>query len=164
MPGIVYPYLPSGREILYVPEDDVCMFIAKEASVASGCVKQPTGAAVVGWNSVIGVGSNAGRRVEECPRWGSPTGENYGPCKTVCRQESHAEVSALRDALNKGHMVSGADLYLYGHWWCCKDCWDKMIAAGIRRVYLAERSWEIFNPDINQEMKDWGKPKNKQCV
>lgn len=159
MPGIIYPYLPFGREILYVPEDNVCMFIAKMFNVASGCVKQPTGAVIVSRNTVLGAGSNAGRRVEECPRWGSPTGENYSLRKAVCRQESHAEIAALRDALDKGREVSGADLYLYGHWWCCKNCWDKMIAAGIRRVYLLENSWNLFNPDINKEMKNWGRPR-----
>lgn len=158
MSKIVYPYLPPGREILYVAEDNAYMFIAKMFSTAYGCIKQPTGAVVVGWDAVLGAGSNAGRRAEECPRWGSPTGENYVLCRTVCRQESHAEVAALSDALNKGRIVSGADLYLYGHWWCCKDCWDKMIAAGIRRLYLLEKSWEIFNPEINKEMKNWGKP------
>jgi deoxycytidylate deaminase len=160
MPKIVYPYLPFGREILYVPKDNVCMFIAELLSASFGCVKQPTGAVIVISDELLGGGSNAGKKAEECPRWGSPTGENYGPCKTVCGQESHAEIAALRDALGKNRSVGGADLYLYGHWWCCKDCWDKMIAAGIRRVYLLEKSWEIFNPEINKEMKNWGNPKN----
>jgi deoxycytidylate deaminase len=156
---IEYPYLPSSRGILYVPENHACMYVAKIISRGSGCVKQPTGAVVVSGVEIIGMGTNAGKRVEECPRWGSPTGENYGPCRSVCMQEGHAEVMAIRNALSLGHEVTGTDLYLYGHWWCCEDCWRKIISAGIKRVFLMENSWELFNPDINTAMKSWGKPK-----
>jgi hypothetical protein len=34
-----------------------------------------------------------------------------------------------------------------------------MIKAGIKNVYLLENSENIFNPEINLEMKDWGKTK-----
>lgn len=156
---IKYPYLPEGRAILYVGEDNNYMQSAKELWAMGGCAKQPTAAVVVKDGKIIGQGTNAGIRVLECPRWGSPTGTNYGPCKDVCKQEGHAEAMAVKDATKNGFDTQGADLYLYGHWWCCQNCWEAMIKAGIKNVYLSENSENIFNPEINLEMKNWGKPK-----
>jgi deoxycytidylate deaminase len=34
---------------------------------------------------------------------------------------------------------------MWGHWWCCKPCWDNMIAAGIKNVYVIEGSEILFN-------------------
>ena len=156
---IEYPYLPEGRSILYVGEDNNYMQSAKELWTIGGCAKQPTAAVVVKDGKIIGHGTNAGIKVKECPRWGSPTGTNYGPCKDVCKQEGHAEAIAVKDAIKNGFDTQGADLYLYGHWWCCQDCWRVMIKAGIKNVYLLENSENIFNPEINLEMKDWGRPR-----
>jgi deoxycytidylate deaminase len=156
---IKYPYLPEGKNILYVGEDDKFMAEAKKIS-KNGCCKQPTGAVLIKDGKIIGRGSNAGKLVTECPRWGSPTGENYGPCKEICHQEGHAEVMAIKDAENNQADCEGANIYLYGHWWCCKDCWDAMIKEKIKNVYLLDKSWEVFNPAINMTMKNWGKPLN----
>lgn len=158
MKEIKYPYLPQGQRIYYVSERNGFMQAAKNLCDTSGCIKQPTGAVIVKGSKIIGRGSNAGKRVEECPRWGSPTGTNYGPCKDVCQQEGHAEVMAIKDAEAKDKDTHEADLYLYGHWWCCENCWNHILAAGIKRVILLEKSEELFNPEINQEMKNWGKP------
>lgn len=144
---IEYPYIPEGREIKYVSLDNEFIQEAKKVSEESGCAKQATGAVVVKEGKIIGKGSNAGKRVEECPRGDSPTGTNYGPCKDVCEQKGHAEVTSVEDAITSGNETKGADLYLYGHWWCCKPCWDKMIGAGIKDVYLLENSQNIFNPE-----------------
>jgi hypothetical protein len=37
------------------------------------------------------------------------------------------------------------DLYLWGHWWACKDCWGKMLEIPIHNVYLMEGSEVFFN-------------------
>lgn len=159
MNGIQYPYLPEGKAIKYVGLDNEFMKAARDNLDHRGCVKHPTSAVVVKDGKIIGQGTNAGKHVEICPRWGSPTGTNYGPCKDVCEQEGHAEVTSIGEAVNNGYDTVGADLYLYGHWWCCKPCWDAMIEAGIKDVYLLEKSWELFNPDVNVSMQEWGKPK-----
>jgi deoxycytidylate deaminase len=158
---IIYPYLPENREIRYVSEGDLFMQAAKMLWKESSCVKHPTAAVVVKEGRIIGIGSNAGIKVDVCARWGSPTGTNYGPCREVCRQEGHSEVTSVKNAITSGNDPQGADVYLYGHWWCCKNCWDTMIEAGINNVYLLEQSWELFNPENNPEMKDWGKPKEE---
>ena len=54
---------------------------------------------------------------------------------------------AIKDAITKGNQdkLPGADLYLYGHWWCCEPCWNAMINAGIKNVYLLKKSEVLFN-------------------
>lgn len=142
-----YPYLPPGREIKFAAEDNPFMYRAKMISQKSGCAKQPTGAVVVKNGKIIGKGTNAGQKVDSCPRVKkrSKTGQDYYLCKEVCYQEGHAEVMAARDAKQKGLNTNGADLYLYGHWWCCKDCWDEMIKAKIKDVYLVADAYGKFN-------------------
>lgn len=59
---------------------------------------------------------------EVCPR---DKGEGYHKCKTVCGQQSHAEVAAIQNAADNMHYaehyhtlvakVSGID-------WVCRDC------------------------------------------
>ncbi len=141
-----YPYLPEGRTILYVSKNNPFILEAEKIAGKTGCVKQATGAVVVKDGKIIGRGCNAGKRVEICPRVerGSKTGEDYHFCKELCLQEGHGEVTSIKDAKQKGHDTTDADLYLYGHWWCCKNCWDTMIAAGINNVYLLEGATEKF--------------------
>ena len=122
MPKIIYPYLPQERKILYVSADNIFMKAAKAVYDKSSCVKHPTGAVVVKNGKIIGRGSNAGVKVEFCARWGSPTGANYEACHNICKQEGHAEITSIKDAERQGEKTDGADLYLYGHWWCCQTC------------------------------------------
>ncbi len=157
-----YPYLPQGKQLLSVPTSNEFMLEAKSLADNSGCVKQPTGAVVVKSGHIIGRGSNSGKKVDVCPRWNSSTGQDYDKCRLICEQSGHAEVTALLNALEQGlsmDEISGADVYLYGHWYCCSNCWDKMIQFNIKNVYLTNDSATIFNPEINLEMKNWGAPK-----
>jgi hypothetical protein len=41
--------------------------------------------------------------------------------------------------------MKDADLYLWGHWWCCESCWTAILGAGINKVYLEEGSEVNFN-------------------
>jgi len=151
---ITYPYLPKNRKIKYVPENNKFMIEAKKIAKKTGCTKQPTGAVVVKNGKIIGRGCNAGKKVEVCPRVlkGSKTGEDYHYCKNFCQQIGHSEVTSINNAFSHNQNTKGADLYLYGHWWCCQNCWETIIKAGIRNVYLAENSYEKFNfsPHINK--------------
>ncbi len=40
--------------------------------------------------------------------------------------------------------IKGADLYLDGHWWCCKVCWMFINAFYIKDVYLRDDSFEKY--------------------
>lgn len=138
------PYLPEGREILYVNDADEFL-AAAEASARELTTdhEHPTGAVVVRDGVILGVGANRSEYHAEkgCERkkQNCPTGEGYELCPG-CGPEFHAEQQAIGDA---GECV-GADLYLWGHWWCCESCWKKMIAAGIRNVYLWDEAVERF--------------------
>jgi deoxycytidylate deaminase len=165
-----YPYLPKGRIIEYVSADDEFM---KEAmrlrNSESTDVQHPTGAVVVKDGVVIGCGANRSALKNEkllqfhkdtfCVRrfLKIPSGQKYWLCPGCASCKQHAESRAIKDALRKVknakgdstgkstiQLIAGADLYLYGHWWCCKPCWDNMIAAGIDRVFLVEGATELF--------------------
>jgi 2'-deoxynucleoside 5'-phosphate N-hydrolase len=144
---IKFPYMPKGRTIKYVPEKNKFMLAAKKMTEKSGCAKQPTGAVLVKDGKIIGRGVNAAKKIDVCPRVlkGSKTGEDYYLCKKYCLQEGHGEATAVKDAKKHGYETRGGDVYLYGHWWCCKNCWDSMIGAGIKNVYLLEKAYEKFD-------------------
>jgi len=146
---IQYPYLPSGREIKYVSEDNVFMRAAREyIHTHKKDIVHPTGSVIVKDELIIGRGANGSDYHErhgcERKRKNIPTGERYDLCEG-CHPKNHSEPKAIADAISHGEDTHGADLYLYGHWWCCKPCWDAMIDAGIRDVYLMEGSERIFN-------------------
>ncbi len=140
-----YPYLPEGRVILYVPEENPFMTRARELCTAhTRFCKQPTAAVLVKEGKIIGEGKNGGENPPAfCVRVlrGSKTGEEYDLCPG-CNPKNHAEPSAIRNATSD---VMCADLYLYGHWWCCEPCWKEMITAGVSHVYLVEGATEKFS-------------------
>ena len=92
---IKYPYLPEGREYLYVPVDNEYMQEAKKAAEAHGCRKHATGAVAVKDGKIIARGNNAGVFVKICPRVYKDfkTGEGYQFCHNYCQTKGHAEVT-----------------------------------------------------------------------
>lgn len=154
--AIQYPYLPEGKTISYVPADNPFMRAAKEAQKLSTVSNQPAGAVIVKNGTIIGRAANQSRLKSAqlrtlherfCIRrlLHIPTGKHYWVCPGCANFHSHAESEVVRDARHKGHTTRNADVYLYGHWWCCQPCWDAMIAAGVKEVYLLEGSEKMFN-------------------
>ncbi len=143
---ISYPYLPKGREIKYNEADNPFMLAAKKATEKTGCRKQPTGAVLVKDGIILMTATNAGELVDICPRVvrKSKTGTDYHLCKDVCKQEGHSELLVVNKAIDAGIDTTGADVYLWGHWWCCEPCWDAMIRGKVRDVYLPEGATEMF--------------------
>ena len=76
---------------------------------------------------------------------GVKSGTKYWLCPGCANFTSHAEVRAMRQAQSRHGDIAGADLYLWGHWWCCRPCWTAMIAAGIKDVYLLEGGHRLFH-------------------
>jgi len=148
--NMALPYLPSGREILYVKFENVFLQEAKRiAETKSSDHAHPTGAVLVNENEIIGRGANVSTYHEKqgCRRkeLKVPTGQGYELCEG-CSPHNHAEQTAIADA-KKGtaqEKIAGSDLYLWGHWWCCQSCWDSMIEADIKNVFLVEDAQERF--------------------
>ena len=149
MNQIIYPYLPEGREIKYVPADNIFMRHAYTTACSSSLDKaMPGGAVLVKGGVILGEGANGSvwHDNNECQRivQGCPSGEGYELCEG-CHPKNHSEPSAIKSCVEKGGTPENADLYLWGHWWCCEDCWKVMIDSGIRSVYLLEGSEYLFN-------------------
>ncbi len=151
--------MPEGWTILYVDEDNSFLQEAKRFSLQhSTDLHHPTGAVIVKGNEIIGYGANCATFKQKwftrlhgkgaCLRkWLKvKSGTKYWVCPGCVTNKNHAEASAVRDATNKygTQKVKGADLYLWGHWWCCKPCFDSIISAGIINVYLMKGSEKVF--------------------
>ncbi|MBL7058628.1 hypothetical protein ISS03_04790 [Patescibacteria group bacterium] len=151
--NIPYPYIPEGKNIKYVQSDNFFINEAKKIAQEGGCKKQSTGAVIVKNGVILAKGCNAGKKVDICPRVTAnyKTGEGYHLCREVCQQEGHAEVSAIINARKNEQNIKGANLYLYGHWWCCQNCWNHMIEAEINDVYLLNNSHLIFNMNTEKQ-------------
>ena len=146
---IKYPYLPEGREIKYVSADNQFMKMARSFAQNHSLDKiMPNACVIVKDDVVLAIGANGSDFHEnnECERikQGIPTGQGYELCEG-CHPKNHGEQSAINDAFSNGKNVQGADLYLWGHWWCCEPCWNAMNQAGIKDVYLLQGSEILFN-------------------
>ena len=149
--NIKYPYLPEGRKILYIPLSNEYMKEAKKFAQEHSLDKViQTGSVMVKDGEIIGKGANGStyHETHECERVKQkmPTGQGYELCEG-CHPKNHSEPKAIANAKENGKNTEGADLYLWGHWWCCEPCWNAMISAGIRNVYLLEESGVLFNKE-----------------
>src|SRR5690606_19102476 len=106
----------------YVEIDNPFMQAAREFARANSYDKtMPTGSVIVKDGKIIGSGANGSNYhlLHGCERvrQNIPTGKGYELCEG-CHPKNHSEVSAIADA--EGHQLAGAELYLWGHWWCCE--------------------------------------------
>jgi len=153
---IEYPYLPEGRRIKYVSQDNQFILMARKFAQENSLDKtMPGSAIIVKDGEVIGIGANGSEyhKSNECERvkLGCKSGTGYELCEG-CHPKNHSEPSAIRDAISKGNDTKDADLYLWGHWWFCVDCWNTMIEARIKNVYLLEGSEKLFNKDNSENV------------
>jgi len=150
--------MPHGRTFVYVSIDNPFMQAAQGvANELSTDLNQPTGAVVVLDGKIVGKFANQSalknKRLLELHKNGwcvrrllkVPTGQKYWLCLGCASFKHHGETGATRDALLRNPEIDGAELYLYGHWWCCKPCWNEMEKAKIGKVYLLENSHILFN-------------------
>ncbi|HVT75124.1 MAG TPA: hypothetical protein VHD69_01745 [Candidatus Paceibacterota bacterium] len=153
------PYLPEGRNIFIVPATDRFMLEAKRVrDTESTDLNHSTGAVAVKDGVIVGEAANqAGFKTPkliELHRRGwcvrrilkVKSGTRYWLCPGCSTHQDHAESGAVRDAVTRGgpDAARGADLYLYGHYWCCKPCWDNMIKGGIANVYVVDGADALF--------------------
>lgn len=150
---IVYPYIPEGEEILYVDGANKFMRAAKEYAKSHSLDKTvPTGSVIVLRGEIISRGANGSDFHDKfgCERVkkGIPTGQRYELCEG-CHPKNHSEPRAIEDALHNHPKadLSEAELYLWGHWWACEPCWNAIMTAGIKKVYLEENSHARYNKE-----------------
>ena len=166
--NIKYPYLPEGRSIEYVDSLNQYMSRAKEVARTSNDQSFPTGAVIVSNGKIIVEASNKtplsnnflkNLHKKHCIRrmFGVPSGQKYWLCPGCASHENHGEYRAASLLQKKfpQKINTEIDLYLWGHWWCCKPCWDKMIEVGVKKVFLLEGSEVLF--DINNPENIMGK-------
>ncbi len=147
--SIEYPYLPEGRKIEYVSVDNEFMAAAKKFADDFSLDKNfPTASILVKSGEIVSMAANGSEyhKSHGCERvkQGIPTGQGYDLCEG-CHPKNHSENKAIVSAISEGKEIIEADLYLWGHWWCCEACWKSMIDAGVRHVYLMEGSEKLFN-------------------
>ncbi|KKW32847.1 MAG: hypothetical protein UY77_C0012G0014 [Candidatus Uhrbacteria bacterium GW2011_GWA2_53_10] len=150
---IKYPYLPAGRVFKFVPETDAFMTEAKKTrETLSGDPLFPVGAVLVKDGKVVARSGNGFSRGNHgphvCPRivLESPSGTGYELCQ-LHDPPGHAEPMLMKAAKEAGVNAVSADVYMYGHWWCCEPCWKAMIDGGVRDVYLLENADVEFSRD-----------------
>ena len=68
-----------------------------------------------------------------CPRL---PGEGYLKCSTICNQQGHAEIQALKAARLTGFPLEGATAHLYGHDYICKDCAEGLKENGVTTLQV----------------------------
>ncbi|MBT4153194.1 MAG: hypothetical protein HOE53_00935 [Candidatus Magasanikbacteria bacterium] len=154
--NIAYPYIPKGRAFKFTPLSDPFMTMAKAYAETHSLDKHyPNASIMVKNGKIIGMGANGSDYHDNhgCKRkeLGIPTGQGYDLCEG-CHPKNHSEPAALKDAAKKEHDAEGADIYLWGHWWCCEPCWQQMIAAGIRDVYLMEDAHNTFTKEAKKRI------------
>jgi deoxycytidylate deaminase len=148
---IKYPYMPNNEVIKYVSKLNIYLTEAKEfAKEFSLDQAMPTGSIIVLNEKVIGRGANGSRFHQDfgCERVRRqiPTGQGYELCEG-CNPSNHSEVQAIKNAIQKTEIkvLRNAELYLWGHWWICKDCWMHIQSVGIKSIYLEENSEILYN-------------------
>jgi deoxycytidylate deaminase len=140
----------NGRQYKIVASSNEFMQAAAKArEECAGDQLFPVGIVLVKNGEVVARAGNGfnGEREDRhvCPRIvrQSPSGKEYHLCE-YCQPDGHAEPMLIEAAREAGIDTEGADVYMYGHWWCCTPCWEVMDEAGIANVYLPKGAEALF--------------------
>jgi deoxycytidylate deaminase len=89
----------------------------------NNCLKQRVRAILILPNGRMYYGANnINADIQECQRDGMKSGEGYHICKSVCKQNGHAEAEAIQNAMNDKQKIENSMMFLLGHTYCCDDC------------------------------------------
>lgn len=133
-------------------ENNTYMLLAKQAAERSRCKKMQIGTCLATKDGKFIIGNNDTEiDIEECPRKDLPTGKGYERCKDICKQNYHAEASAIENARKIGLETLGSVLFLYGHWYCCDLCLGTMEKAGVIEYYVLPQEF------YKKQIQKWGR-------
>ena len=105
-----------------------------EIAKAGPCIKTRVKATLITTDGKRYIGTNdVANPQAKCPRAHMPHFSGYEACKSVCGQESHAEISAINLA---GDDACGSTIYLEGHFAACPDCQSAANAAGVAHIII----------------------------
>lgn len=155
MTMIEYPEpLPEGRTIEYVSADNPFMQEARAVALSQSLDHEfKTGSVIVNDGKIIGSAANGSdyhlTHVCERVRRNIPTGQGYELCEG-CHPKNHSEPKAIQSARAANFETAGSDIYLWGHWWICAECWKAINEGGIRAIFLLEKSDRLFNKKSNE--------------
>ena len=112
--NIKYPYIPEGKSILYVPESNKYIQVAKAFAKENSLDKvMPNSSVIVKDGEIIGIGANGSNYhdVHGCERirQNIPTGQGYELCEG-CHPKNHGEPKAIKNAIENHKYTNGADL------------------------------------------------------
>lgn len=151
------PFRNGSLRLFYTSSDDEFMTLAREVIMNSTDKRHPTAAVVVKDGKVLASAANQSGfkhpyliRLHEigwCVRklFRVRSGAHYWLCPGCANARDHAESRASKLALAKyPQRMMNTRLYLYGHWWCCKDCCEAMEKTRVREVVLLEGASRLF--------------------
>ncbi len=165
-------YFQKPEHYIFVPENNQYIQAAKTAAKYSLTSVFPIGIVAVKNNEIIAQAGNGngyhesnentpGHRKGCIRRFLNDEREKQGLSKFKggegfelcpgCHTDSHAEANLIKNMLDP-EKLKGADIYMYGHFWCCKPCWNKMLNVGIKNVYLPDTAMKFNNKD---EVAEW---------
>lgn len=87
-------------------------------------------------NTIVSVGTNHCENPQDiCPReiLGYKSGEGYDLCKSICKQNNHAEIDSINNLMNNINLSFGI---LIGHTYCCDNCYQKLNKLGVTNIVI----------------------------
>lgn len=100
------------------------------------CAKRTVVCAIHTRDGRVAIAENFCKRPQlTCPR---ADGEGYGKCIAICEQQGHAEIQALRAARENNLDVTGAHVYVLGHYYACAECCRALWAAGVGAITILQ--------------------------
>ncbi len=102
-------------------QENFLLSYLNKISKTSTCLGRKVSAIIISnKNEILGIGSNSGSpclQTKVCNRVIHNKNSDYSMCLAT-----HAEISAIQNALRHNNKLTGAKLYLYGHHTICSNC------------------------------------------
>lgn len=152
-------YYQNSELYTYIDSSNKFMLLAKLAALEESLTPVfPIGIVIVKNNKIIAKGANGNgyhekhlnskfhkkgckrryksQKLEEAGKPKLLSGEGFELCPG-CNYDCHAEIRTINKIRDKS-ILKNSSVYMYGHWWSCSECWQKMKNVGIKKVYVVK--------------------------